>query len=45
LIVSPGLKAGRSSRSDVLSTKSSVFMSETLPCGCGYVPLLAAAGG
>src|ERR1700743_3746055 len=28
LIVSPGLKAGRSSRSDVLSTKSSVFMSE-----------------
>src|ERR1700735_1525212 len=28
LIVSPGWKAGRSSRSDVLSTKSSVFMSE-----------------
>src|SRR5437588_2400145 len=26
LIVSPGLKAGRSSRSDVLSTKSSVFI-------------------
>src|ERR1700756_5823885 len=33
LIVSPGLKAGMSSRSDALSTKSSVFMSETLPCG------------
>src|SRR6202034_973641 len=28
LIVSPGWKAERSSRSDVLSTKSSVFMSE-----------------
>src|ERR1700742_4452690 len=33
LMVSPGLKAGMSSRSDALSTKSSVFMSETLPCG------------
>src|ERR1700733_5389624 len=33
LIVSPGLKAGMSSRSDSLSTKSSVFISETLPCG------------
>jgi hypothetical protein len=33
LTVSPGAKAGMSSRSDALSTMSSVFIAETLPRG------------
>jgi hypothetical protein len=33
-MVSPGLKAGMSSRSDVWSTKSSLFMWEDTSLGC-----------